>query len=193
MVATRFKQSMTLEEIYRFFETPPVTYLNRELAACYLLDCLLKKDCYCTELLEQLNLTPSQYRLSLKIQYEALNFLERSKMIRSYWRQQPGRGRPRKMYRFQSDSRGQAEALARLWSNYFQDDYERGFNDGMRYWIRFSSASCLSNPINGLPSFLASESPTSNTGSGPYFCNASNIGSFLTFSSLSLFSESKPD
>lgn len=193
MVATRFKQAMTLEEIYRFFEHPPVTYLNRELAVCYLLDCLLKKDCYCTELLEQLNLNSSRYRLSLKIQYEALNFLERSKMIRSYWRQQPGRGRPRKMYRLQSDDREQAEALARLWGNYFQDDYERGFNDGMRYWIRFSSASCLTNPIDGLPSFLASEPCTSNTGSGAYFYNASNMGRFSTFSSLSCSSESKPD
>jgi len=74
------------------------------------------------------------------------------------------------MYRLQSDYREQAEALARLWGNYFQDEYERGFNDGMRYWSRFSSASCLSNPIDGLPSFLASEPCTSNTDSGTYFC-----------------------
>jgi len=97
------------------------------------------------------------------------------------------------MYRLQSDYREQAEALARLWGNYFQDEYERGFNDEMRYWIRFSSASCLSNPIDGLPSFLASEPCTSNTGSSAYFFNASNMGRFSTFYSLSCSSESKPD
>lgn len=114
---------MKFEDIYQFFENPPPTYLNRELAVCYVLDILLRGESYGTELIEQLTENYPQYRLSDTVLYSALKFLEQSGMIKGYWRKLQGRGRPRKMYQIVPEHQGQAEELAHLWRNYIERKY----------------------------------------------------------------------
>ncbi len=109
---------MKFEDIYQFFSDPPPTYLNRELAVCYILDFLLQRESYGTELIEQLNDNYPQYRLSDTVLYSALKFLEESGLITGYWQRQKSRGRPRKMYKIIPENEGQAEELAELWRNY---------------------------------------------------------------------------
>lgn len=109
---------MKFEDIYQFFNNPPPTYLNRELAVCYILDILLQKESYGTELIENLMESYPQYRLSDTVLYSALKFLEQSGTIKGYWRKLKGRGRPRKMYKISPDSQQQAEDLAQLWRTY---------------------------------------------------------------------------
>lgn len=109
---------MKFEDIYQFFNNPPPTYLNRELAVCYILDFLLQRESYGTELIEQLNDNYSQYRLSDTVLYGALKFLEQSGLIAGYWRKLKGRGRPRKMYKILPEYQEQAEELAGLWRTY---------------------------------------------------------------------------
>jgi len=109
---------MKFEDIYQFFNNPPPTYLNRELAVCYILDILLQRESYGTELIEQLMETHPQYRLSDTVLYSALKFLEESGTIKGYWRKLKGRGRPRKMYKILPENQEQAEELAQLWRSY---------------------------------------------------------------------------
>ena len=42
---------MKFEDIYQFFEDPPPLYLNKELAVCYVLSVLIRRDSYGTELI----------------------------------------------------------------------------------------------------------------------------------------------
>ncbi|MFB6277782.1 MAG: PadR family transcriptional regulator [Halothece sp.] len=114
---------MKFEDIYQFFENPPPTYLNRELAVCYVLDILLQGESYGTELIEQLTENYPKYRLSDTVLYSALKFLEQSGMIKGYWRKLQGRGRPRKMYQIVPEHQRQAEELAHLWRNYIEQKY----------------------------------------------------------------------
>jgi len=114
---------MTFEDIYQFFNNPPPTYLNRELAVCYVLDFLLQKESYGTELIEQLPEQFPQYRLSDTVLYGALNFLEQSGMIQGYWQKLKGRGRPRKMYSIVRGYQDKAEELAKLWRNYLNHNH----------------------------------------------------------------------
>lgn len=109
---------MKFEDIYHFFYNPPPKYLNRELAVCYVLDFLLQKESYGTELIEQLSEQFPQYRLSDTVLYGALKFLEESGMIQGYWQKTKGRGRPRKMYSIIRDYQDKAKELAQLWRNY---------------------------------------------------------------------------
>lgn len=109
---------MKFEDIYQFFNNPPPTYLNRELAVCYVLDYLLTQESYGTELIEQLSENFPQYRLSDTVLYGALSFLEQSGVIEGYWQKLKGRGRPRKMYTIVSDYKEKAEELASLWRHY---------------------------------------------------------------------------
>ncbi|QDZ38510.1 PadR family transcriptional regulator [Euhalothece natronophila Z-M001] len=110
---------MKFEEIYQFFNNPPPTYLNRELAVCYILDIILQQEeSYGTELITQLTENFPQYRLSDTVLYSALNFLEHTGVIQGYWRKRKGRGRPRKMYKVVGEQKAQAEDLAKLWRNY---------------------------------------------------------------------------
>jgi DNA-binding PadR family transcriptional regulator len=109
---------MKFEDIYQFFNNPPPTYLNRELAVCYILDILLQRESYGTELIEQLMETHPQYRLSDTVLYSALKFLEESGTIKGYWRKLKGRGRPRKMYKILPENQEQAQELAHLWQTY---------------------------------------------------------------------------
>ncbi|ERN40742.1 putative transcriptional regulator [Rubidibacter lacunae KORDI 51-2] len=114
-------QTMDFEDIYRFFHCPPPTYLNRELAVCYVLDVLLRGESYGTELIELLERTTPGYRLSDTVLYGALKFLEESGTISGYWKKLVGRGRPRRMYQICPGARQRAEELACLWQSYISE------------------------------------------------------------------------
>lgn len=111
----------TLDEIYKFFETPPPFYLNKELAVCYVLAVLLRQDSYGTELINLLETEYPTYRLSDTVLYSALKFLEDAGAIVGYWKKVEGRGRPRRMYQITPEWRERAEELARLWDDYTQN------------------------------------------------------------------------
>jgi DNA-binding PadR family transcriptional regulator len=110
----------TLDEIYQFFRNPPPFYLNKELAVCYVLDVLLQKDSYGTELIQLLENEYPTYRLSDTVLYSALKFLEDAAAITGYWKKVEGRGRPRRMYQVNPDWQPKAQDLAHLWSGYTQ-------------------------------------------------------------------------
>jgi DNA-binding PadR family transcriptional regulator len=114
----------TFEDIYQFFRNPPPFYLNKELAVCYVLAVLLRRDSYGTELIQLLENEYPTYRLSDTVLYSALKFLEDKDAITGYWKKVEGRGRPRRMYQVKSEWQGQARDLAHLWDEYV------GQNDG---------------------------------------------------------------
>jgi DNA-binding PadR family transcriptional regulator len=107
-----------LSTIVQYFQNPPATYLNQELAVCYVLSVLLKEDSYGTELIQWLEDNHPSYRLSDTVLYSALKFLEEENLVVSYWKKTEGRGRPRRMLKIVPESRSQCEQLAQLWSNY---------------------------------------------------------------------------
>lgn len=109
---------MKLEDIYQFFQNPPPTYLSQELAVCYVLSVLVQGESYGTELIQRLESEYPLYRLSDTVLYSALKFLEDEKAIAGYWKKVEGRGRPRRMYRVNSDWQSRAAELARLWQDY---------------------------------------------------------------------------
>lgn len=110
---------MKLEDIYKFFENPPPTYLGQELAVCYVLFVLLQQgESYGTELIQRLETEYPPYRLSDTVLYSAIKFLEDQKAITGYWKKLEGRGRPRRMYQVSSDWLTKAQELARLWQQY---------------------------------------------------------------------------
>ena len=43
-----------LNDIYQYFQTPPLTYLTTEQAVCYVLSVLLQEESYGTELIQKL-------------------------------------------------------------------------------------------------------------------------------------------
>jgi len=109
-----------LDDIYRYFQNPPATYLNQELAVCYVLSVLLRGDSYGTELIQLLEREYPTCRLSDTVLYSALKFLEDEGLITGYWKKVEGRGRPRRMLQILSEKRGQSEELAHLWKGYVQ-------------------------------------------------------------------------
>ncbi len=108
----------TFDDIQQFFHNPPPFYLNKELAVCYVLDVLLHKDSYGTELIKLLEDEHSTFRLSDTVLYSALKFLEDSDAITGYWKKVEGRGRPRRMYQVSPDWQHRAREYAQLWSSY---------------------------------------------------------------------------
>ncbi|HEY9619442.1 MAG TPA: PadR family transcriptional regulator [Crinalium sp.] len=108
----------TFDDIYQFFRNPPPFYLNKELAVCYVLDVLLRKDSYGTELIQLLENEYPTYRLSDTVLYSALKFLEDAAAITGYWKKVEGRGRPRRMYQITPEWQSKAQELARLWHSY---------------------------------------------------------------------------
>jgi DNA-binding PadR family transcriptional regulator len=108
----------TFDDIYQFFRNPPPFYLNKELAVCYVLDVLLRKDSYGTELISLLEQEYPNYRLSDTVLYSALKFLEDENAITGYWKKVEGRGRPRRMYQIAPEWQQQAQELAQLWQGY---------------------------------------------------------------------------
>jgi DNA-binding PadR family transcriptional regulator len=108
----------TFDDIHQFFRNPPPFYLNKELAVCYVLAVLLRRDSYGTELISLLEHEYPTYRLSDTVLYSALKFLEDSNTITGYWKKVEGRGRPRRMYQISADWQQQANELSHLWQNY---------------------------------------------------------------------------
>jgi len=115
----------SFDDIYQFFQNPPPFYLNKELAVCYVLDVLLRKDSYGTELIQLLEKEHSTYRLSDTVLYSALKFLEDESAISGYWKKVEGRGRPRRMYQIRDDWSGKARDLASLWNKYTDQNVMR--------------------------------------------------------------------
>ena len=113
----------TLDDIYDFFSRPPKTFLNKELAICYILDVLLEQDSYGSELIQQLSQIYPGYLLSDTVLYSAIDFLEKQSAIDVYWQKMSGRGRPRRMYHLRPEWRSQAQHLARLWRQYMLHYY----------------------------------------------------------------------
>lgn len=113
---------MKFEDIYQFFQDPPPTYLNKELAVCYVLSVLMSGESYGTELIGRLESEYPTYRLSDTVLYSALKFLEDQAAITGYWKKVEGRGRPRRMYQIRPECLEQAQNLARLWDEYTMRD-----------------------------------------------------------------------
>lgn len=112
----------SFDDIYQFFQNPPPFYLNKELAVCYVLDVLLRKDSYGTELIQLLETEYPAYRLSDTVLYSALKFLEDEEAITGYWKKVEGRGRPRRMYQIRPEWTDKAKELAGLWNEYTSRD-----------------------------------------------------------------------
>ncbi|MGF1497484.1 MAG: PadR family transcriptional regulator [Elainellaceae cyanobacterium] len=108
----------SFDDIYQFFRNPPPFYLNKELAVCYVLAVLLRKDSYGTELIQLLETEYPSYRLSDTVLYSALKFLEDKGAITGYWKKVEGRGRPRRMYQIRPEWQREARELAHLWGEY---------------------------------------------------------------------------
>lgn len=113
--------TMTFDDIYRYFQSPPPVYLNKELAVCYILSVVLQGDSYGTELIDRLEEEYGIYRLSDTVLYSALKFLEGQGSVTGYWKKVEGRGRPRRMYQLTPEFQSKAQELARLWSEYAQE------------------------------------------------------------------------
>ena len=109
---------MRFEDIYRFFEELPPTYLNVEQAVCYVLYVLLDADSYGTELIQRLEREYLIFRVSDPVLYAALSFLEKEEFITSFWQKLAGRGRPRRMLCLNPAFQTQARELAQLWTTY---------------------------------------------------------------------------
>lgn len=109
---------MKFEDIYQFFEDPPPIYLNKELAVCYVLSVLVRRDSYGTELIQTIEQDYPDYRLSDTVLYSALKFLEHQGATMGYWKKVEGRGRPRRMYRLRPDWQTKARELSALWQRY---------------------------------------------------------------------------
>jgi DNA-binding PadR family transcriptional regulator len=112
---------MQLSDIHNFFQNPPPTYLNQELAVCYVLSILLKNDSYGTALIQHVEHDYSTYRLSDTVLYSALKFLEHEHIITGYWKKVEGRGRPRRMYQILPTAQTQAEEFAQFWHGYIAE------------------------------------------------------------------------
>ncbi|MEM7773691.1 MAG: PadR family transcriptional regulator [Cyanobacteria bacterium P01_A01_bin.37] len=112
----------SLNDIYKFFQDPPPSHLNQELAICYGLFVLLQKDAYSVEIIQRLKTEYPAYRLSDRILSSALGFLEKRSVVIGYWQKAEGRGRPRRMYHIQEDWRDKAKQLADLWESYVAHD-----------------------------------------------------------------------
>lgn len=112
------QRPFTLQDIYRFFQTPQVIFLNQQLTVCYLLSILVESDSYGTEFVQSLKQNYPGYRLSDTILQSSLRFLEKEGLVSSYWKKPEKRGRPRRMYQLSSSARPQAEELSKLWRDY---------------------------------------------------------------------------
>ncbi|MEB3359826.1 MAG: PadR family transcriptional regulator [Synechococcales bacterium] len=122
----------SFDDIYQFFRNPPPFYLNKELAVCYVLAVLLRKDSYGTELIQLLETEYPSYRLSDTVLYSALKFLEDKAAITGYWKKVEGRGRPRRMYQIRPEWQREARELAHLWGEYASHNTSRvAINSGI--------------------------------------------------------------
>ncbi len=112
------QRSFTLQDIYRFFQTPQIVFLNQELTVCYLLSILVQNESYGTEFVQLLKQNYPGYRLSDTILQSSLRFLEKEGIVSSYWKKPEKRGRPRRMYQLIPTAQPRAEEFAKLWQDY---------------------------------------------------------------------------
>lgn len=77
------QRPFTLQDIYRFFQTPQVIFLNQQLTVCYLLSILVESDSYGTEFVQSLKQNYPGYRLSDTILQSSLRFLEKEGLVSS--------------------------------------------------------------------------------------------------------------
>lgn len=112
------QRPFTLQDIYRFFQTPQVIFLNQELTVCYLLSILVNGDSYGTEFVQVLRQNYPGYRLSDTILQSSLRFLEKEAIVTSYWKKPEKRGRPRRMYQLCPAAHRRAEEFSKLWHHY---------------------------------------------------------------------------
>jgi DNA-binding PadR family transcriptional regulator len=131
-MAKLMTKSMNFDTIYQFFQTPQLHYLGQELAVCYVLSVLCQQDSYGTALIENLAVEHPCCRLSDTILYEVIRFLEEHDIIESYWQRMQGRGRPRHMYHVLPDVQEKSQALAELWQNYTQKNFDNEAEGNMR-------------------------------------------------------------
>lgn len=111
---------MKIEDIFSFFESHPMVFINDKLAVCYIVAVLVREDSYGTELIQRLGAEYPGYRVSDTVLYIGLQFLREEGVITSYWKKAEGPGRPRRMYQIDSGADKQAQNLARLWHQYVQ-------------------------------------------------------------------------
>lgn len=111
---------MKFEDIYKYYETPQPTFLNQELATCYVLSVLLQHNSYGTELIQKIEQDHPNYRVSDTTLYAALQFLQDEQVVTSYWQKVQGRGRPRRIYQIVEGMHFRAAEFASLWLNYMK-------------------------------------------------------------------------
>lgn len=110
---------MKLQDIYRYFEEPKVSFLNNEMAVCYIVYVLVEfGDSFGLALRQHLEDEYAGYKLSDTVLVNALKFLEQKGVIESYWLNTEGRGRPRCMYQVKPRKRNLARQLAELWQKH---------------------------------------------------------------------------
>src|SRR5579883_156627 len=115
------QRAMNLDTIQTFFTAPPPTYLNTELAVCFVVSVLLQQDTCITAFVHHLQQTYPAYDVSDTILYRALTFLETEGAVRKYWQRGVGRGRPRQMFTLVAQHREQATTLTQLWYTYVDE------------------------------------------------------------------------
>lgn len=114
---------MNFKDIHHYFKNPPPIYLSQEVAVCCILSILMNEgDSYGTALMKQIKAQHPPYRISDTVLYGSLKFLSREGIIQSYWQNQPGRGRPRRMLSIAPENRDKADQLAQLWPCYLGEN-----------------------------------------------------------------------
>lgn len=107
---------MNFQDVFEYFQNPPPIYLPREVAVCCILTILIDNgESYSSDLMQYIKTEYSPYRLSDTVLYNALKFLMNEGIITSYWKNFPGRGRPRRMLIIPLTRLDEASQLSKLW------------------------------------------------------------------------------
>lgn len=112
---------MNFQDIFSYFQSPPPIYLHREVAVCCILTILINNgESYGSALMQYVETEYPPYRLSDTVLYNALNFLTHEGIVTSYWKNFPGRGRPRRMLIIPSSRLDEANQLSKLWLEFLE-------------------------------------------------------------------------
>lgn len=116
---------MSLQEIYRYFQSPHPIYLSKEVATCYILSVLIEEgDSYCTALMKYIEEKYPPHHVSDTVLWSVLPFLIDDDFIFTYWENPPGKGRPRKMFSVMPEKLDEARRIAHLWHQFLGDNRE---------------------------------------------------------------------
>ena len=116
---------MSLQDIYQYFQNSHPIYLGKEVAACYVLSVLIEEgDSYGTALMKHIHAKYPPHRVSDTVLWSVFPFLIDDGFIFTYWKNGPGKGRPRRMYSVQPGKLDEARRLAQLWHQFLADDRE---------------------------------------------------------------------